>query len=84
MSFLAWISRSRACCWADVVPAKSPLGEGSGYVWLSLPLIAGALANAVRAWRGKAQGWLVAAGIAYLLIGLLAGGEWLLRQRVLR
>jgi hypothetical protein len=55
--------------WADVVPSTSPAGAGAGFLWLGLILLAGAVFDAVRAWRGQSEGWWAATGIAYLLVG---------------
>lgn len=53
-------------------------------VWCGFFLINGSIAAATALW-GSEETWMIYNGfIAYVLIGILAGGEWLVRQRVKR
>lgn len=54
------------------------------WAWTIFFAMNGSIAASTALW-GTDEIWMLYNGfIAYLLIGLLAGGEWLLRQRVLR
>ena len=53
-------------------------------VWLAFFIINGALALATTLWASDAAWTLYNGLIAYCLMGLLGGGEWLVRRRVRR
>ncbi|TDJ28114.1 MAG: hypothetical protein E2O57_04860 [Gammaproteobacteria bacterium] len=69
-------------------PDLSP--EGVAYtlkvtwVWSGFFLINGSLAAATALWASDEVWTLYNGFIAYLLIGILAGGEWLVRRRIVR
>ena len=54
------------------------------WVWTLFFVVNGSLAAWTAVWASE-EVWVLYNGfIAYLLIGMLAGGEWLLRQRVIK
>lgn len=53
-------------------------------VWCGFFVLNGTIAAATALWASDAVWALYTGGIAYALMGLLFGGEWLVRQRVMR
>ena len=54
------------------------------WLWSVFFVINGSIATVTALWASNEVWTLYNGFIAYLLIGLLAGGEWLVRQRVMR
>jgi uncharacterized membrane protein len=68
----------------DLSPAAVTYTTRVTWVWSFFFVFNGSLAAITALWASDAVWALYNGFIAYLLIALLAGGEWLLRQRVQR